>query len=144
MCYHVSVHSSKDKFTKRFKAIIEDEELFSNQNFHVSGFSHRKLPVITEEQPDLIQGYNWGLIPFFMKDITSAKQSRIHCLNAKSETIFEKPSFRTPIMKRRCLVYILMKLYHPFLRKIGHPFLQYCTTLLWQIQPPSFFRIKRA
>ena len=25
-------------------------------------------------------------------------------------------------------MYILMKLYHPFLRKIGHPFLQYQTT----------------
>ena len=106
MCYHVSVHSPKDKLTKRFNARIEDEELFSNPNFHVSGFSHRKLPVITEEQPDLIQGYNWGLIPFFMKDMTSAKQSRIYCLNAKSETIFEKPSFRAPIMKRRCLVLV--------------------------------------
>ena len=106
MCYHVSVHSPKDKLTKRFKARIQDDELFSNPNFHVSGFSHRKLPVITEEQPDLIQGYNWGLIPFFMKDIASAKQSRIHCLNAKSETIFEKPSFRAPIMKRRCLVLV--------------------------------------
>ena len=42
----------------------------------------------------------WGLIPSWAKDPTIGSQ----CINAKAETVAEKPSFRSAFKKRRCLV----------------------------------------
>ncbi|MBC9866352.1 MAG: hypothetical protein F7B06_07885 [Opitutae bacterium] len=42
----------------------------------------------------------WGLVPYWAKDLGSA--SRI--INARSETVHQKPSFRAAFRSRRCLV----------------------------------------
>jgi putative SOS response-associated peptidase YedK len=42
----------------------------------------------------------WGLIPSWAKDPKIGNQ----CINAKAETVTEKPSFRSAFKKRRCLV----------------------------------------
>lgn len=42
----------------------------------------------------------WGLIPSWAKDTKIGNQ----CINAKAETVAEKPSFRSAFKKRRCLV----------------------------------------
>jgi putative SOS response-associated peptidase YedK len=42
----------------------------------------------------------WGLVPHWAKDPTGAAR----LINARSETILEKPSFREAFSKRRCLV----------------------------------------
>lgn len=42
----------------------------------------------------------WGLIPSWAKD----PKIGFHCINAKAETVAEKPSFRAAFRKRRCLV----------------------------------------
>lgn len=42
----------------------------------------------------------WGLIPPWSPD----KKSAYKMINARSETIHEKPSFRGPFRKRRCLI----------------------------------------
>ncbi|MDA1190293.1 MAG: SOS response-associated peptidase [Candidatus Poribacteria bacterium] len=50
-----------------------------------------------ELQPTLFQ---WGLIPHWSKDPSIGSKM----INARSETVAEKPSFRTPIRRRRCLI----------------------------------------
>ncbi|MGE0278455.1 MAG: SOS response-associated peptidase [Nitrospiraceae bacterium] len=42
----------------------------------------------------------WGLIPSWANDAKIGNQ----CINAKAETLAEKPSFRSAFRKRRCLV----------------------------------------
>ncbi len=42
----------------------------------------------------------WGLIPSWAKDPKIGNP----CINAKAETVAEKPSFRSAFKKRRCLV----------------------------------------
>ena len=42
----------------------------------------------------------WGLVPSWAKDPKIGNQ----CINAKAETVAEKPSFRSAFKKRRCLV----------------------------------------
>jgi len=56
--------------------------------------------VITNEQPDELQLLTWGLVPFWSKG--GKKSGRM--INARAEGIADKPSFRSPIRKRRCLV----------------------------------------
>lgn len=42
----------------------------------------------------------WGLIPHWAKDATIGNK----LINARSETVHDKPSFRTPIRYHRCLI----------------------------------------
>jgi putative SOS response-associated peptidase YedK len=44
--------------------------------------------------------FKWGFIPSWTKDVTKAQKS----INARSETVWEKPSFRSAIRSRRCLI----------------------------------------
>ena len=82
----------------RFNAKIDKVELFQPQE-NINGFNFSKNPIITDEKPNIIQHYNWGLIPSWSKDEDIKKLT----LNARIETIEEKPSFRNSINKR-CLV----------------------------------------
>jgi putative SOS response-associated peptidase YedK len=45
-------------------------------------------------------------VPFWAKDERTADNIRMKTFNAKAETIFEKPSFRTSIKTKRCLVLV--------------------------------------
>ena len=49
---------------------------------------------------------NWGLIPFWTKDNETAQHNKQLALNARSETIFEKPMFKQSILSKRCLVVV--------------------------------------
>ncbi|MBM4000928.1 MAG: SOS response-associated peptidase [Planctomycetes bacterium] len=42
----------------------------------------------------------WGLIPFWAKEVSIGSRM----INARSESVSEKPAFRVPFQKRRCLV----------------------------------------
>ena len=61
----------------------------------------QKAMVLTNEQPNLLQAFRWGLIPHWSKDISQGAR----LINARREGIATKPSFRIPIRKRRCLVF---------------------------------------
>lgn len=104
MCYHVSEPERSELDNLYDHAVRTDE--WDTYYHHLSGFEFKKVPVLTCEDNTRIQAFNWGLIPAWAKDIEYAKQSRMNCLNAKAETIFEKPSFRTAIMQRRCLFHV--------------------------------------
>lgn len=73
---------------------------------HVSGFAHPPLMVFTNEQPFVPQAFTWGLIPHWIKDKASAAAIMNKTLNARAESIFDKPSFREAAIHKRCLIYI--------------------------------------
>jgi putative SOS response-associated peptidase YedK len=61
----------------------------------------QSVPVIFHDGEDLhLRHMRWGLIPHWAKD--PAIGNRL--INARGETAAEKPSFRTPFKRRRCLV----------------------------------------
>ncbi|MFZ2227451.1 MAG: SOS response-associated peptidase [Candidatus Nanopelagicaceae bacterium] len=47
---------------------------------------------------------SWGLIAPWQKDLAGARASQSRAINARSESVFEKPTFRDSFRKRRCLV----------------------------------------
>tara|TARA_R110001592_G_C12896069_1_gene726152 strand:- start:2 stop:814 length:813 start_codon:yes stop_codon:yes gene_type:complete len=81
-----------------------EEELASHEHHWTMGFQHQKIPVITNEQPETLQFYQWGLIPSWAKDAQAASEISNKCLNARGDTIFEKPAFRTAAKDRRCII----------------------------------------
>jgi putative SOS response-associated peptidase YedK len=81
-----------------------------------------------EGSPRVLAWLRWGLIPSWSKDAKIAAR----LINARSETLAEKPSFRTPFAKRRCLILAdgyyewvtegKKKIPHLFRRQDGQPF----------------------
>ena len=105
MCYHTSLARSADYLEKRFEAKFEQRNLFE-PIYHHSGFSAPLHPVIANESIQSISLFQWGLVPFWTKDESAAERIRTQTLNAKAETIHQKPSFRASIMTKRCLVLV--------------------------------------
>ena len=105
MCYHTSLARSADYLEKRFHAKFEQRSLFE-PIYHHSGFSAPLHPVIANESLQFIRFFQWGLVPFWTKDEVAAERSRTLTLNAKAETMHQKPSFRASIMTKRCLVLV--------------------------------------
>lgn len=97
MCFHSKQSKEAQELEKRFRAKFDRGTSYTPATYN--GFQHPSTPVITHLHPDKIQLYHWGLIPFWAKDNTIRKNT----LNAKIETIHEKPSFRN-VVNNRCLV----------------------------------------
>jgi putative SOS response-associated peptidase YedK len=103
MCSHYNLKAkTKDietQFNARYEAPEDDElEIIAN------GYSHLRMPVICNDTPHQIKRYHWGLIPSWTKDTTQARELANMCLNAKIETIEEKPSFRESAQHKRCII----------------------------------------
>ena len=116
MCYDVAYQTKRTlEYARRrgydpgtIEELEERWERVKNlpPRFHASGFEHPHLPVFTNQDPWVPQSFYWGLIPFWVKDVKSALQIANRTLNARGETIFEKPSYRDAARYRRCLVMI--------------------------------------
>ncbi len=61
--------------------------------------THRAY-LIAGDQPHILQQMVWGLVPHWSRD--GANSGKL--INARAEGILEKPSFRTPALRRHCLV----------------------------------------
>ena len=94
----------RDRFGLKDTRPDEQPTLFEPQH-HVSGFNFPKMPVVLHREagPELDYFY-WGLIPRWAKNEEFAKGIRSKTLNARSETITEKPSFRSAVKTNRCLI----------------------------------------
>ncbi|MCB9076773.1 MAG: SOS response-associated peptidase [Anaerolineaceae bacterium] len=58
------------------------------------------VAVIANSERHQVEFFQWGLIPSWAKDPKIGNRM----INARSETLAEKPSFRTAYRRRRCLV----------------------------------------
>ncbi|WP_147820061.1 SOS response-associated peptidase [Salidesulfovibrio onnuriiensis] len=46
----------------------------------------------------------WGLVPHWVKDSDAGNRIGMRLMNARSETVFDKPAFRKPVLRGRCLI----------------------------------------
>lgn len=74
--------------------------------YHTSGFSHPELLIYTDRSPDFPEVATWGLVPHWVQNEADMKKQWNNTLNARGETIFEKPSFRSSAKSNRCIVYV--------------------------------------
>lgn len=101
MCFHYALTKEKAEIEIQLGVNWDDEWV---PVYHASGFTFLQMPVITQKTPDSIQMFDWGLIPHWVKTKADADKLKAQTLNARSETVFEKPSFRSYIPNNRCLV----------------------------------------
>ena len=103
MCFHNSQSQEAQKLQKRFKAEFKNKFAYK-PIFHASGFTFPKWPVIKNTEKDKIDLLSWGLVPDWFSDTTQLNQFRLGTLNARSEEMFEKPSYKKSALSKRCLV----------------------------------------
>ena len=56
------------------------------------------------ESGRVLDSASWGLIAPWQKNFTEARNSQSHAINARSESIHEKPTFRQAFRTTRCLI----------------------------------------
>ena len=100
MCFYTKQSKEATVLEKRFKATFNEKNNYTPKE-KINGFAHSKVAVITNEAKEIIQLFEWGLVPFWAKDKSFQKNT----LNAKIETLNEKPSFKS-VIKNRCIVLV--------------------------------------
>ncbi len=58
------------------------------------------LSIIRKDNSNVLEQLHWGLLPFWTKD----RKIGSRMINARAETVSEKPAFRSAFKKRRCLI----------------------------------------
>lgn len=96
MCGRFSIFADPERLAERFDATLPPQGLAPRYNAAPT----QDLPVILNQEADAIQLLRWGLVPFWAKDPSIGNRM----INARAETLAEKPSFRNALQKRRCLV----------------------------------------
>ncbi|MEL7159828.1 MAG: SOS response-associated peptidase, partial [Bacteroidota bacterium] len=109
MCGRYSFVIDEAKLRKQFPQLVAPVAL--PQNYNVA--PTQQNPVITDRQPEELQLFRWGLVPFWAKDLKIGARM----INARREGIEDKNSFRKPIRERRCLV--LADSFYEWQRKDG-------------------------
>ncbi len=94
----------------RFTLTIDPGELQDAfQGFDLASVEYNPRYNIAPTQPVLVipntvdkkfDYYSWGLVPSWAKDPSIGSRM----INARAETLAEKPSFRTALRRRRCLI----------------------------------------
>lgn len=96
MCGRFSIATPIEQLRERFDAEPPKEPVKPRYN----AAPGQELLVITEEEPKQMSLFKWGLVPSWAKDPKIGN----HLINARAETLKEKPAFRHAYQKNRCLV----------------------------------------
>jgi putative SOS response-associated peptidase YedK len=98
MCGRFSQTASPDVIAQRFN--ITNPPLFTARYNIAPSQPIAAIRIDPDTATRTLVMLRWGLIPSWAKDPKIGNQ----CINAKAETVAEKPSFRSAFKKRRCLV----------------------------------------
>jgi putative SOS response-associated peptidase YedK len=93
MCGRYSLFVSPDRLEARFDADLDFE-----YRPRYNAAPTQSLPVVRDASRDLITEARWGLLPPWSEDGDDG------IINARAETLDEKPAFREAYRERRCLV----------------------------------------
>jgi putative SOS response-associated peptidase YedK len=99
MCGRFTQHHDADAIINRFG--IQDRLFDIEPRFNIA--PTQAVPVIVTEaatKERILDGFQWGLVPFWAKDPSIGNKM----INARAETVAEKPAFRAALTRCRCLL----------------------------------------
>ncbi|RPD46208.1 SOS response-associated peptidase [Hymenobacter sediminis] len=96
MCGRYTITSPAPALEARFEATFAGTS--AGPSYNAAPSQH--LPVILNTEPGRIQLLQWGLVPGWVREVQKAPKP----INARAETLADKPSFRTLLQRRRALV----------------------------------------
>ena len=98
MCGRFTLKTDPETLTETFPGFTTPapDEMTPRYNIAPS----QAIAVVPNNGENSVEFFQWGLIPSWAKDPKIGNRM----INARSETLAEKPSFRTPYKRRRCLI----------------------------------------
>jgi putative SOS response-associated peptidase YedK len=114
MCFHASIVSRAQQIEDRAKANFINDKVksdFKQPHYHLNGFEHPNLPIVSQELPEKILPAVWGIAPASTNakelDKYYKKASKFGGgLNARSEKLESHFIYKNSIKHRRCLIYV--------------------------------------
>ncbi|HRN85986.1 MAG TPA: SOS response-associated peptidase [Candidatus Dojkabacteria bacterium] len=98
MCGRFHLEPDED-FYPRFKLKHKDDDYPLQPNHNIK--PGQIIPtIIHQDKNNKLTGMKWGFVPVWAKD----PKIGYKLINSRSETIFEKPSFKHAIKNTRCLI----------------------------------------
>ncbi len=98
MCGRFSLFAPNSRLEERFHVINWDEFGWS-ERYNIAP-SQAVLAIVKGKRGNRAGLLRWGLVPFWAKDAKIGYKM----INARAETVNEKPSFRRLLRRRRCLI----------------------------------------
>lgn len=99
MCGRVTVRTSPDQLVVEL-GLAGIRAAVDRPRFNLA--PTQLMPVVPNDGARMLDAFRWGLIPSWAKDASIGNK----LINARGETVAEKPSFRSALKRRRCLVVV--------------------------------------
>jgi putative SOS response-associated peptidase YedK len=99
MCGRFTQHHSVADIETRFD--VQQTLFTASPHYNIAPTQTVSVIVtVSSNQERYLEGFQWGLIPHWAKDTTIASK----LINARAETVSEKPAFRESLKYYRCLI----------------------------------------
>lgn len=121
MCGRFSLTIDSDQIREAFPWLNVPDGIHPRYNIAPS----QPVAVVPNDGKNSVDFFNWGLIPFWAKDIKIGYKM----INARSETLHQKPSYKNPYRRRRCLI-------------LSDGFYEWQKTADSKVKVPTYIRMK--
>lgn len=96
MCGRFTLHHSTPQIAERFG--VQDVLFQVEERYNIA--PTQPVAAILQRESRSLEGLKWGLVPSWAKDPGIGARM----INARMETLSEKPSFKNALTRRRCLI----------------------------------------
>ena len=96
MCGRFTLYHRIDDIAERFGVEVVAEDRAPSYNIAPT----QQVLAVSGDGERTLGAYRWGLVPFWAKDPTIGNRM----INARAETVAEKPAYKHAFRRRRCLV----------------------------------------
>ncbi|MFW9788865.1 MAG: SOS response-associated peptidase [Candidatus Thorarchaeota archaeon] len=96
MCGRFALLTHAEAIIERFGV----EEVIKRPEPRYNIAPSQNVTVVVQRETRQLTEMRWGLIPFWAKDVSIGNRM----INARAETVAEKPAYRSAFKKRRCLI----------------------------------------
>ena len=101
MCGRFTLSCDQAELIERFQVDDVFMETALTPRFNIApSQSVAAVVALSKDGKRVLTSFQWGLIPFFVKEPAKARPM----INARAETLAEKPFFKTALLRRRCLI----------------------------------------
>lgn len=90
-----TIVATAEELKQRFNVVVQD-----NFKSRYNAAPTQELPVITNQHPETVSYFYWGLIPSWTKNNPVSQK----LINARAETLDQRAAFKGALQQRRCLV----------------------------------------
>ena len=97
MCGRFILEADPDEIRKAFK--LDQVNTPVQPSYNIAP-TQSVVTVVQRDGQNILEAMRWGLIPVWAKEMSIGAKM----INARAESVAEKPTFKRPLKKQRCLV----------------------------------------